>query len=175
MKKHYALAVDYRKYRLANRSPRYDDTVSSYVAKLVKKIKSQMKAHFFDPKDPIFIIGFLATFELTCDTNKIHEGAAMWVLPHFVKETIANALNSRMCAEDRTAPLVATVRHDKIRHQKLLRSYPEVVNYLLKKFATGAEIAEYDATILRYMHPASMTHQQFADDLIAKSCKVANI
>lgn len=52
VKKHYALAVDYRTYRLANRSPRYDDTVSSYVAKLMKKAMSQMKTHFFDPKDP---------------------------------------------------------------------------------------------------------------------------
>lgn len=28
----------------------------------------------------------------------------MWVLPHFVKDTIANALNCCMCAEDRVAP-----------------------------------------------------------------------
>lgn len=37
-----------------------------------------------------------------------------------------------MCTEDRTAPLAATVHHDKIRRRKLLLSYPEVVNYLLK-------------------------------------------
>lgn len=81
----------------------------------------------------------------------------MWVRPHFVKDTVANALNSRMCAEDRTAPLAATVRNNKIRPRKRLRSYPEVAKYLLKKYATDAAIAEYDATILRYMQPASMT------------------
>lgn len=50
-KKHYMAAIAYRTYRLASLSPRYDNTVSSHVAKLFKKVKSQMKAHFFDPKD----------------------------------------------------------------------------------------------------------------------------
>lgn len=57
-------AVDYRTYRLANRSAKYDDTVSSRISKLVKKVKSQMEAQFFNPKENISIIGFLATFKL---------------------------------------------------------------------------------------------------------------
>lgn len=77
----YAVAVDYQTYRLGSRSPRYDDTVLSYVAKLAKKVKSQMKALVFDPTDHISIVGFLATIKRTCETNKIHEGGPMWVLP----------------------------------------------------------------------------------------------
>lgn len=172
VKKHYALAFDYRTYHLANRSSLYDVTVSSYIVKLVMKIKSQMKAHFFDPKDPISIIGFLATFKLACDTNKIHEGVAMWVLSHYLKDTLANALNSRMCAEDRSASLPASERNEP-RSRKLLRSYPEVVNYLFKKISTDQAIAENDAAILRYMQPSGMTQQQYADDLVVKSCKSA--
>lgn len=64
-----------------------------------------MKAHDFDPKESISIIGFLAPFKLACNTNRIHEGSAIWALPHYVHETIANALNSGMCAEDITAPV----------------------------------------------------------------------
>lgn len=133
VEKFYALAADYRTYRLANRSPRYGDTISNYFASFVKKIKSQVKAHFFDHKDPISIMRFLATFKLPCVTNKIHEDVTIWGLPHFVKESIANASNSRMCAEDRTAPFSATVRHDEIRLRKLLRSYSKMVKYLVKK------------------------------------------
>lgn len=39
VKKHFALAVNYPTYHLANRSPLFDDTVSSYIAELVKKVK----------------------------------------------------------------------------------------------------------------------------------------
>lgn len=50
-----------------------------------------------------------------------------------------------------------------------------MVNYLLKKYATDATLAEYEASIRRYMQPTSMTSEQFTDDLIAKSCKVAAV
>lgn len=141
VKKHYALAVDYRTYCLACRSPRYDDTVSSYIAKLFKKVKSQIKAHFFNLCDRISIIGLLVTFKLAFDTNKIHKGAAMWVLPHDGKKTLSNVHNRRTCAEDRSASLAASMRNKETRPRKLLRSYPELVTYLLEKFATDQAIA----------------------------------
>lgn len=106
-----------------------------------------MKEHFVDPRDPISIVGFLATFKIPCDTNKIHERAAMWVLRHFVKETLANVLNSHMCAEERSVLIAASVQNKEVRPLKLLQSYPEFVNYLWKKFATEHAIAENNATI----------------------------
>lgn len=77
VKKHYITAIDYRSYRFVSRSPLFDNTVSNSVAKLVNRVILQMKAHFFDPKEPISIIGFLATFKLASDTRKIHKGTAM--------------------------------------------------------------------------------------------------
>lgn len=35
----FELAIDNRTYRVANCSPRHDDTMTSYDAKLVKKVK----------------------------------------------------------------------------------------------------------------------------------------
>lgn len=90
-----------------------------------------MMAQLFNPKDPVSIIGLLATFTLTCDTNRIHEGAVMWVLPYIVHETLANVLSSRVYAEASLAPFAATVQNQKPRLRNLLRSYPEVVYYLL--------------------------------------------
>lgn len=43
---------------------------------------------------------------LACATNSIHEGAAKWLLPFYVHETLANVLNSHMCALDGTALIV---------------------------------------------------------------------
>lgn len=75
VEKNYATASDSRTYRQANKSRKYEEYVPSYIAKLIKKVQSQMKAHFFDSKDSISIVGFLDTFKLPCDANRIQEGA----------------------------------------------------------------------------------------------------
>lgn len=85
-------------------------------------------------KSLIFIIGFMTTFRLACDTNYIHKEAVIWVLPHFVHENLANVLNSCMCADDKPTPFVALKRSQEPRSRKLLRSSAEVVKDLLKKF-----------------------------------------
>lgn len=43
VKRHYVRAVDYQTYPLASHLTRYDDTVMSYINKMVEKDKSQMK------------------------------------------------------------------------------------------------------------------------------------
>lgn len=105
----------------------YDETVSSYTAKMFKNVKLQIKEHFFDPKDPIFVTGFLATSKLVYDTNCIHEEVAMWVLSHYITETVANALNNRMCTTKKSFPTAASVRNVDRRSRELLRSYPEAL------------------------------------------------
>lgn len=72
----------------------------------------------------------------------------MWVLHYSVHETLANMRNRFTRTEDSLAPFPASVRNERLRSQKLLRSYPEVVNYHLKKFATDQAFVEYDAPIL---------------------------
>lgn len=101
-----------------------------------------MKVHIFNPEEPIPIIGFLATFKAACDTDHTHEGAAMWVLPHCVHELIDNALNSRMWGENSIALFGDLGRNQQQGSQKLSRLYPDIVNYLLKKFATNQAIDE---------------------------------
>lgn len=127
-----------------------------------------MKAHFFDPKDSISVIKYLATFKLAWDNNSIHEGAVIWVLLRYVSETLAKALNSCMCATNRYFSFAALVRNVENWAPKLLRSYIEVVNYLLKKFATSRAITQFDSASLRSKQPATMTTQQYAEDLVAK-------
>lgn len=73
----WRLEVDYRTNRLTNCLPRYDDTVTSYATKWVKRIKSLMKAHFFSPNDPLAIIGLLATVMFACDANRVPDRAAV--------------------------------------------------------------------------------------------------
>lgn len=98
----------------------------------------------------------MATFKLACDTSCNHDGATLWVLPSYVKETFTNALKRRMCAEERSSPLAASVRNEEKRPRILLQSHPSVISFHLKRYATDLAAAEYNATILRYVHPSNM-------------------
>lgn len=80
-----------------------------------------------------------------------------------------------MCATGKSSPFAASTRNVDNRSRKLLRSYLEVVNYMLKKFATDKAIAEFDAAILRYIQQANMTPEQHANHLVAISGRVAHI
>lgn len=71
----------------------------------------QMNAHFFDPKTSISAIEMLATFKLACDTHRIHQGAVTWLLTHYVNETLAYALNGRMCVTEKYSSIAASVRN----------------------------------------------------------------
>lgn len=71
---------------------------------MVNKLESQAKGHFFDLNSLISIIGFLATYKLACDTNNMHEEAAIWVQPSFYKTAFATTLNSRMSGLDYITP-----------------------------------------------------------------------
>lgn len=72
-------------------------------------MKSQRKALFFDLKDPILIIGFLATLKFANDSNNINEGTAMWAFLEYVMKALANVLISHLFAEDRLSPIVTSV------------------------------------------------------------------
>lgn len=52
---------------------------------------------------------------------------------------------------------------------------PPAINYLLKKLATNQAIIKFDAAILHYKQLLNRTPQQYFEDLIYKSCNVANV
>lgn len=135
----------------------------------------QVKAHFFKKGDPISIICFLVTFEVACNSNETHEGAAMWIFQYYVHENFEKALNSHMYAESWLAPLTASVQIEWHRSGRTLRPCPETVKYPLRKYVSDQAVPEHDASILQYVRQASITPQQCADVLTSKMCKVADV
>lgn len=128
-----------------------------------------MNASFVDLSRPISITIFFATFQLACDTNSTHWGAAMIVLPFLVKSSLATTLNSRMSAAAHISLVFASDNTTKLQIQKkLLRSNPKVINFLLKKFPNDQTIAEMDSKILCYFQPAHMTPIQYANVILCK-------
>lgn len=112
--------------------------------KMVEKVRFQMKTHFLDLSDPISIICFLSTIKLACSTNRIHEEAAMRVLPFFDKTASTLTLTWCMSAATNITPLIASVHFvESLRQKKLLWSYAEVVNYLLKKFSNTEQLRKW--------------------------------
>lgn len=135
-----------------------------------------MKAHFLIPRDPIFIIVFLATFKFACDASRTNERAAMWRLSFFVENSLVLILNIHMSAAVNIAPAVAFVHSTKHLRQKMLHpSLPEVVNYLLKNIANYKAIAEMYSAILCYSQLASLTTMQYTNNLCIKICIVADV
>lgn len=175
MKKNQTGATGYGTYLFAKRSPKYDDTDPRYIPERGEKMKSQMKAQFFDTKDLIPIIGFVAKFNIVRERSNMNERAALWILPHYVKGTINNALSSCICADDRMSIFAASVRIEDTSSRKKLRSYQVEVNHMLKKYPSNQEIAKNGTAVLLYAEPSSMTPQQYVDVLIAGLCKIATV
>lgn len=84
--------------------------------------------------DPISIIGFLHVFKMACDNNGTHEGAAMWLIPFFMKKTAAAAITAR--------PSLKAGSSSGTFREVMLIPHVEVVNHLVNTYATDDIIAE---------------------------------
>lgn len=141
-----------------------------------KNVKTQIKAHFINLRDLLSNISFLATFKLACDTNRLHERAALVAISFFVKNALASIWNSSISVGT-NFPLAVVFLHsvESLKQKMLLWSFPEVIIYFFKKIAGVQTIAKTNFAILGYAQMASMTPMQCADALITKSCKFADV
>lgn len=165
-------AVEYRTYRLDNQYTLYDHTVSKNIAKMSKRFSTQMKPHTFDPFDTISIIGFLFNFQLACDTDGIHEGAAIKLFHFFMKKSASSALHTKLTSKNS--------RNDKTHalsggNATQLTTYQQVVNHLLQKYATDEVVANTEEEITSFTQPANKTANQYAEDLDAETLRCGNI
>lgn len=133
-----------------------------------------MKAHFFETKDLIFVICFISTFKLACDSIRNLKATIMQIIPHYMNETLVNGLNSRMRAEGVVTFVTTSVRTNDARSRKFICLYLELVYHLPKKIATDQAIAKLDEAILPYMQLSNMAPWQYAENLVAKASKVSD-
>lgn len=109
VKKNCVQVLDYRTYWLPNKLPKCEEKSSSYIAKVVKNFKFQMMTHYFFSKDPVSIHGFFGYIQACLFTIRIQKDAVMRVLRRYVNETLGNDFNSRICSEDKSSPITASV------------------------------------------------------------------
>ncbi|CAN8069191.1 unnamed protein product [Agarophyton chilense] len=92
----FTKAVDYRNYRLINKSSEYTQEVVQKTTKHHKKLSFQMAGTTFADTDPIAVIEFLQKFKLAWDQNWVSEGAAMWLFQFYLKGQAYYLLQGRL-------------------------------------------------------------------------------
>lgn len=157
-------AVDYRAYRRANSSSKIDREVSRNVTKRPKRMMVQMNSLSFHLFDPISIRGFLKIFELVCATTGTYEGAAMRRLYVSMNRPASAVLNAWLSADsgNKNSFRKTTVK------SKYLTTYPQVVIFLLEKYATDETITETESVITRFAQTVETIPAQFNKELVTK-------
>lgn len=89
--------MDYRTFRLKNKSQRYNPKIASKVGKLVKKLGSPLKVTDLEKIDPISILAFLKEFLDAYDGINIHIRVAMCLVSYFMKKVLpSSSLKARL-------------------------------------------------------------------------------
>lgn len=110
-----------------------------------RPLNVQMKTAVFKSTDPISVLSFLGNFNTACDSNNIHEDAAVQLYPHFIREPTQAALSYRVTADKQN-----------LQQQGKVKTYCRVVNYSSEKYATEEAIVEIEAKITSSKEPASI-------------------
>lgn len=158
-------AVDYRHYLLVDRNPQVSNRQMRKVAKTAREMGLMMKRHNFDAAKPVSIFGYLTQFRDTCDKQGINEGFATWLFPHFIKGRDADALQRL---------LTPSAIHHHHGAQERLSSYPEVVHYLLRTYATDENISAEIETLNTFTQ-GQLTEIAYADALRDRAMSCGNV
>ncbi|CAN8074214.1 unnamed protein product [Agarophyton chilense] len=129
----FTKVVEYRTYRLNDRSRKYKSKVARGIARYQKKFNVQMKEHSFSGADAISFLNFLQRFKTACNHNGLSERAALWCFQFYLTGSAHALIQSRLFGETGAVD---------VRRCKMLRTYSEVVNFLLTTYATDEVIAD---------------------------------
>ena len=125
-----------------------------------------MKTHTFSGQDPIAVLGFLARFKMACDHNGITEGAAVWCFQFYLTGQAHALLQSRLNGN--------TMAVD-VEQRELLETYPEVVNFLLRTYATDEVIAEAVGDVTSFRQSSNMTEEVYSNHLWDKALRCGTV
>lgn len=95
IQKLFPKAVYYCIYQLKNESWRYNSKIASKVAKLVKKLRFQLKETDVDEMDLISVLVFLKELRDACISIGIHKREATWLVFYFKRKPVSSSLEAR--------------------------------------------------------------------------------
>ena len=124
-----------------------------------------MKSHTFSGQDPITVLGFLARLNMACEHNGITEGAAVWCFQFYLTGKAHALLQSR---------LNGNMAVD-VERRELLRTYPQVVNFLLRTYATDEVISEAVGYVTSFCQSSNMTEEVYSNHLWDKALRCGTV
>lgn len=133
-------------------------------SQMEKWVTAQLKSHAFSPFDPASINALLKNSKLICDTNEILPSAAMWLFYFFTNKSACAVLYIRPNME----------RIDRSRSRSTIDStsdfttYQQVVEFLLKQYATDEATTETESKLRGFVKQSRMTPLQSAEELVSK-------
>lgn len=136
----YQKVFDYRFYRLIKKLDRYDDNVASEIRKMRRKVAVQMKSQAYNGKASRSRTNILTEFKCACDSSCIHEGSAVWLFQTFVNCHALVAIKTRLAWSHNYATS----------HDEPITAYVEVLNHILKRYVTDADIARAGEDIHKF-------------------------
>jgi hypothetical protein len=77
------------------RSPLYEKTITAKISSYVKRLKHAVEDKF-GGDEPIDILSFLRTFIESADHNEMVEGAAVRLIPYFLKDAAKGGYRALM-------------------------------------------------------------------------------
>ena len=153
-------AVNYKTYLLERRGGRYDSKVARNINRYPNKLDVQMKYQTFSSQDPIALLGFLARLRIACDHNGITDGVAVWCFQLYLTGQAHALIQSR---------LIGNTMADDVERRELLRTYQQVVNVLLRTYATEEVISEATGGLNSFRQSSNMTEEVYSNHLWDKA------
>jgi hypothetical protein len=149
--------VNYRSYRLANRSQTVDDHVTSKVNSYLKTMRHHVSEPFTgEPAIRVFV--FLSAMRDAFNVSRISEGAAYLLLPHF---------------------LLGKAKHGVISRWKQVPSamprYPVAMQFLLQSYATPRVIASGCQRVMSARQELNESEAQFGERLGKYAAEAGNV
>lgn len=124
----------------------------------------QMKDLAFDSKRFVSIVTFLQNFKAACDVCKINEGAAKWLINHYLSGPGKSVIKALVASSTDTARV----------QEAYLTSCSAIINYLLKRYPTDDNITTADAAVQTFKQQG-LTVTDYAQQLWTETLKSASV
>lgn len=107
---------------------------------------------------------------MACDSNGIHDGAAIWLFHFFVKKSASTVLNIMLASKHKAQSRILLVGNT-----TALTTYPQAVNCLLRTYATDEDIAGTKDEISMLPEPPNKTPSECVEELVAKAIQCGDV
>lgn len=129
-----------------------------------------MKLFMYNDRDLITILTFLVQFKRPCDSNRVPEKLALWILPNFMKAGLCASFNDLIVLIWVSRDAYAMLRADGDR----IGTYVEAMNHVMKSYATNANTAKAMSETSRRRKMPIESVVQFKDAVSLKSVTCGN-